>query len=132
MRAQSLNLLDKFHALNHIAENDMSSIKPRGLDSGDKELGTIGVGACIGHREDSGSSVLQNEVFVGEFLTIDGLATSAIVVREVSALEHEIGDYAVECGALVAEALLARAQRTKVFARLWSDICSQLQKINTF
>lgn len=110
----------------------MPSIKPRGLDGGDKELGAIGVGASIGHRENTGASVLQDEVFVGEFLAIDGLATSAIMVREVSALEHEVGDHAMECGALVAEAFLARAQRTEVFASLWSDICSQLQKTNTF
>lgn len=109
MGAQSLNLLYKFHAFNHIAENDMPSIKPRGLDSGDKELGAVGIGASVGHREDTGASVLQDEVFVGEFLAVDGLATSAIVVRKVSALEHEVGDYAVECGALVTEAFLARA-----------------------
>lgn len=107
----------------------MPSIKPRGLDGGNKELGAIGVRTSVGHRKGTGAGVLQDEVLVGEFLAIDGLATSAIVVCEVSALEHEVGNYTVECGALVTVALLARAQRTKVFARLWGDVCSQLQKI---
>lgn len=46
---QSFNFLYDFHALNNIAENDMSTIQPRSLHSGNKELGAISVWSCIGH-----------------------------------------------------------------------------------
>jgi hypothetical protein len=58
--------------------------------------------------------VLEGEVLVGEFLAVDGLASGAIVVGEVATLAHEVGDDAVEGGALEAEALLASAQGAEV------------------
>lgn len=126
LRAEGLHLLYNVHALYNVTKDNVSAIQPRGLNSGDEELRPVGVGPSIGHGEDSGSSVLQDEVLVGELLTIDGLATSAIVVREIAALQHEVGDHAVEGGAFVTEALLASAQRSKVLASFGSDIISKL------
>ena len=40
--------------------------------------------------------MLQLEVLILELVAIDGLATSAIVVGEVTTLAHELGDDAVE------------------------------------
>lgn len=37
----------------HLAENDVLAIEPRGLDGGDEELGTVGVGSSVGHGEQS-------------------------------------------------------------------------------
>lgn len=108
----------------------MSAIQPGCLHGGDEELGAVGVGTSIGHRHDTRSSVLQDEVLVSELLTIDRLSTSAIVVREVAALQHEVGDDTVEGGALVTEALLASTQSAEVFAGLRSNICSQLKQNN--
>ena len=122
--AESFHLLHNIHAFNDIAEDDVSAIQPGGLDGGDEELGAVGVGASVGHGEGSGAGVLQDEVLVGEFLAVDGFATSAIVVCEVSSLEHEVGDHTVEGGALVAEALLACAKGAEVFTRLGGDVSS--------
>jgi hypothetical protein len=61
------------------------------------------------------ASVLQLEVLVSELLSVDALATGAVVLGEVTALAHEIRDDAVEGGALVAKALLTSAQSTEVF-----------------
>ena len=47
-----------------------------------------------------------------------GLATGAIALGEVAALNHELGDDAVEAGPFVAEALLARGQSPEVLNRL--------------
>ena len=123
---KSFNLLHNIHALDDIAEDNVPSIEPRCFHSGDEELRAVGVGASVGHGEDTGASVLQDEVLVGEFLAINGFATSAIVVCEVTSLEHEVGDHTVEGGALVTEALLACTQRAEVFTGLGGDIRSQL------
>ena len=43
-----------------------------------------------------------------------GCTSGSVVVREVSALQHELWNHAVEDAALVTVALLSCAQRTKV------------------
>jgi hypothetical protein len=90
------------------------SIEPFGLLRAEEELAAVGVRSRIGHGEDARSSVLEGEVLIGEFGTIDRLATRSIVVGEVTTLAHELGNHAVERGTLVAEALLARAQGAEV------------------
>lgn len=70
------------------------------------------------------SSVLQGEVFVLELVTIDGFATSAIVLREVTALTHEVRDNTVEGAAFVAKPLLTGTQCTEVLSSLWYNITS--------
>lgn len=64
-------------------------------------------------------AVLQLEVLVLELVTVDALAASAIAIGEVTALDHELLDYAVECRALVTVALLARCQSSEVLSCLW-------------
>lgn len=44
------------------------------------------------HGQNTWSCMLQGEVFIFEFVTIDGFATSAIVVGEITSLAHEIWD----------------------------------------
>ena len=44
-------------------------------------------------------------VLVRELLAVDGLAAGAVAGGEVAALAHEVGDDAVEGGALVVEGL---------------------------
>lgn len=69
----------------------------------------------------------QLEVLVGKLLAIDGLASRAIASGEVAALEHKVGDDAVELGALVAEALLAGAEGAEVLGRLGDDVVKELE-----
>ena len=71
--------------------------------------------------------MLQLEVLVGELLAVDGLATGAVATGEVTALEHELGDDAVEGRALVAEALLAGAEGAEVGSGLGNDIVEQVE-----
>lgn len=73
------------------------------------------------------ASVLQCEVLVLELVSINGLSASAIVVGEVTALAHEVGNDTVEGGALVAVALLAGAQGAEVFSGPGHDITAQLK-----
>lgn len=55
------------------------------------------------------AGVLQREVFIFEFVTIDGFATGAIVVGEIAALAHEIWNDSVEGAAAVTETLFTGA-----------------------
>lgn len=106
----------------------MAIVQPRSLNSGDKELRTVSVRSSVSHRHDAGPGVFQSEVLVFEFVSVDGFASSTVVIGEVTSLTHEVGDNAVECGALVAVALLAGAQCTEVLAGLRNDIGAKLKR----
>lgn len=62
---------DYIHAINNGTEDDVLAIQPRGLDCADEELRPIGIGAGIGHGEGSRINVLQGEVLVFEFISIN-------------------------------------------------------------
>jgi len=100
----------------------MLAIKPAGDNCGDEELRAVGVGTRVGHGEKSRLGVLAGEVLISELLAVDGLATSAVATREVTALEHELRDDTVESRASISEALLAGAESTEVFGSLGDDI----------
>jgi len=104
----------------------MLIIQPAGLNSSDEELASIGVGASVGHGHDTRASVLQLEVLVLELAAVDGLATSAIVVGEVTTLAHEVGDDTVEDAALVAKTLFASAEGTEIFCSPGDDVTPEL------
>ena len=55
-------------------------------NGGDEELRTVGVGTAVGHRQKTGSGVLQGEVLVRETLSVDGLASRSVSVGEITAL----------------------------------------------
>lgn len=63
---------------------------PLGLGSADEELGAVRVGAGVGHGQDAGPRVLQDEVLVGKLLPVNGFATSAVVARKVTTLKKYI------------------------------------------
>ena len=58
--------------------------------------------------------MLQLEVFIFKFGSIDRLSTSSIVVGEVTTLNHELRNDAVECASLVAKSFLSSAETTEV------------------
>jgi len=126
MRTVGFQLLNDIHALHNTAKHDVLVVQPAGLNSGDEELASIGVGSSISHGHDTRASVLQCEVLISELAAIDGLATSAVVVGEVSTLAHEVGDDTVENAAFVAKALLASAKGAEVFSGLGNNVAPQL------
>lgn len=102
----------------------MLAIQPICLITGQEELGAIGVWARIGHGQKAWSCVFENEVFINKLLSIDELASSAIVVCEITALAHELRDDAVEAVSLEAKALFMGAQATEI-------LCCHGNKIRT-
>lgn len=71
--------------------------------------------------------MLQGEVFVFEFVAVDGFATGAIVIGEITGLTHEVWNDTMENGSFVSETLLTSAQCTEVFASLWYYVRTKLQ-----
>ena len=58
-----------------------------------------------------------DEVFVGEFSTIDTLSTCTIAFSEVSTLTHEAWDYTMEDTALETKAFLTSAQGPEILCK---------------
>ena len=86
--AKFLDLPDDIQALDDFSKHNVFPIEPAGDDlpgirtmqmegmySGDEELRFVGVGTGVCHGEETGFRVLQFEVFVSEFLSIDGFST---------------------------------------------------------
>ena len=51
--AEALDLLDDVHPLDDLTEDDVLAVQPLGLGGAQEELGAVGVGAGVGHRQDS-------------------------------------------------------------------------------
>lgn len=66
--------------------------------------------------------MLEAKVLIGKLVTVDRLAAGAVVVGEVTTLQHEAWDDAVERRALEAKTLLAGAQGAEVLGRLRYDV----------
>uniref|UniRef100_A0A2M4BZ72 Uncharacterized protein n=1 Tax=Anopheles marajoara TaxID=58244 RepID=A0A2M4BZ72_9DIPT len=96
-----LDLAHDAHALQHLAEHDVPTVEPARLLNGDEELGTVSVLARVRHRQPAGTEVLQLEVLVGEALAVDRAATGTVALGEVTTLDHEVADHAMELAALV-------------------------------
>lgn len=67
----------------------MLAIQPGSNDSGDEELRSVGVRTSVGHGQEERLRVSQLEVLIGEFFTINGLATGTVSSGEVTALQHK-------------------------------------------
>ena len=78
-------------------------------------------------QDKSGTSKAQTS----EFLAIDGLATSTIVTSEIAALEHELGDHAVERGIFIAITVLASRELPEVSCGFRDDIVVQSEDDST-
>lgn len=125
--SHALDSLYHRHALlKHISEHHVLAIQPVGLDGAQEELRAVGVGTSVRHRQNARSSVAQAEVLILELVAVDGLAARSVSAREVASLAHEVGDHAVERGALEAEAWFSCAKLAEVLARLGHHICSKL------
>jgi len=125
----SLESLDDSQGLliSDLTEDNVLAIEPAGDNGGNEELGAVGVWSGVGHGEKSWLGVLSGEVLIGELLTVDGLATSAVATGEVTSLEHELRDNAVEGRASVSETLLAGAESAEVLSSLWDNVIVEVE-----
>jgi hypothetical protein len=127
-----LNESDSVHTvlIGDLSEDHVLSVEPWGLDCGDVELGAVGVGTSVGHGDDS-DVVFHDEVLVFEFWSVNGLSSGAVVVGEVSSLDHEVLDDSVEDRAFVFEdfvvLLETLADFEEVLGGLGNDVVVKLE-----
>lgn len=58
----------------------------------DEICGNLRVGAGVGHGKDTRALVATLEVLISELLTVDGLATSALIKNVMSAIKFVIDE----------------------------------------
>lgn len=94
----------------------MLPVQPRCRSQGDEKLAAIGVGSAIRHAQDPCARMFQCRAdFILELFAVDRAAPSACA-GGVAALDHEIGDDAVEDHVVVVAAL---CEGCKVLAGLY-------------
>ena len=74
--------------------------------------------------------MLEGEVLVFKFVAVDGFAAGSVLLGEVTALNHEVGDDAVEDAALVAVSFFTNTESTEVLRRPGDNVAPQLRKTN--
>jgi hypothetical protein len=106
IRPHLLHLPHHVLPLYHPPKHDMLPIQERRRRTRDKELTPVRIRARVRHRKQKGRVVLVREVLVWEALGVlegvNGRRPGAIGMQEVTALDHEGLDDAVEFGQLVA------------------------------
>ena len=125
---KTLHGFHNVHAFFHLPKDHMLAIQPFSLGSADKKLGTVCVWSSICHGQDARTCMLSDEVLIIKFLPIDGLATSAIMVFEVTTLTHKPWNNSVKAGILITKYFLSNAQSAKVSCCLWNLVCKQLER----
>src|SRR6266480_280307 len=98
------NFIDHVQPLGDLSENGVDAVKVRLGRMADEELATAGVLAGVGHGQRSRHVLV--DVLLG--LALDGVTGAAGahapfpgLGNRVTALNHEVGDHAVELGAVV-------------------------------
>ena len=107
----------------------MLSVEVWGRTEADEELRAVRVGTSVGHRQDTLLGVRVPDLLVFEFLTVDALASSAIMICEVTALRHESFDDSVENTLLVPVVItfLHGTELTEVLSSLWDLLGKDLE-----
>ena len=111
----------------------MLIVEMRRVFASNKKLRAVGSGPSIGHGQLTTHGVLDDKVFVVEFLPVNRLATRAVAVGEVTTLNHKVLDDSVEGGPLEMQwlasgscSLFTSTEGPKVSCRLGGDILVQL------
>jgi len=121
-----LDVSDDVHALDDLSEDDVGAVQPGRLGRANEELGAVGSGSGVGHRQNARPGVLQREVLVLELGAVNRLAARAVVTSEITTLAHELRDDSVKGGSFVAESLFPGAEGAEVFGGFGDDVSPQL------
>jgi len=60
-----------YHSLDYFSKNNVTTIEPWGLLSGNEELRSVGVFTGIGHAQPASAIMLQLEIFVGKSFSVN-------------------------------------------------------------
>mmetsp|Transcript_3679 Transcript_3679/g.6258 ORF Transcript_3679/g.6258 Transcript_3679/m.6258 type:complete len:270 (+) Transcript_3679:43-852(+) len=124
-----LDLLDELVSLDDPSEDGVLLVEVGRGSEADEELGAVGVFAGVGHGEDSLVGVGEPDLLVLKLLAVDAVASSPVLVGDVSSLRHESLDDPVEDVALVVVvgSLLSRADGPEVLGSLWHLLGEDLE-----
>lgn len=131
LRPNPLHLSKNLHTLliKHPSKNNMFPIQTRLRRTRNKKLTCIPIRSGIRHAHHTRGIMLQDKIFILESAaSVDASLASTVAVEEVTALDHESLDYAVETGVFVALWLalwilrFAGAELAEVFGSLWDDV----------
>ena len=121
------NLFNNCLSFNHSSKDDMFSIKMRGRNCSNEELGTISIFTCISHWQKEWYIMLMNKVFISKFLSVDWFTSSSIVICEVTSLKHKVCDHSVETAACISETFFSRTKCSEVCSGLWYFFIKKLE-----
>jgi hypothetical protein len=79
-------------------------------------------GLTVGHAKNTGSGMLEREVFIGKLVPVDGFPAGTIVIGKVPSLAHKARDDAMEGGTRKTESLFPSAESTKVLGGLGDNV----------
>ena len=63
-----------YHSFDNLSESDVFTIQPSSFVQEDEELGGVGIFAMVGHGDNAGGFVADDEVLVDEFISEDASA----------------------------------------------------------
>jgi len=78
------NLLHNLVSLKDLSKDNVAAVEPACDDGSNEELAAIRVLSAVGHAEEALACMLQLEVFIGELLAVDGLATGPVTFCKVA------------------------------------------------
>jgi len=94
----------------------MSPVQPGSYNGGDEELRSVGIFTSVSHGKEARLGVFELEIFICEFVSVDGFSTSSVSLGEIPALDHEIRNYTVETGTFIAESVCRSGQFAEIFS----------------
>jgi len=72
--------------------------------------------------------MLEGEVFVSEFGTVNGLSTGTVVIGKVTPLAHESRDNPVKSRALESHPLFTGAECSEILGCLGNNVVAKLKR----
>src|SRR5580693_6332722 len=93
------NFIGDILAFDYFAEDCVFAGEPRRGSERDEELRAVGIGAGVGHRELAGLVEFVRRAFGFVLELIAGATHTG--ARRITALDHELGDHAMEDGSIV-------------------------------
>lgn len=91
------------HSTENLAEDNMSAVQPWGGLECDVELGGVHVFTSVSHGHCTSAIMLQFEVLISEYMTVNTSTSGSVVCCDVTTLNHEPWDNSVEFGLFVLE-----------------------------
>merc|ERR1719215_1452857 len=113
------------HTVDDLAKDNMATVQPGGFLHGDKKLRSICVFSSVGHGQPSSSVMLELEVLVIEALSVDGFTSGSIFSGEISSLEHEIFDDAMENRSAISFRFGSLSQLEEILDRLGNSLAKE-------